>query len=457
MRFLKLKELCEFEKGSTSLAKAEPGDYPLVTTGAERKSCNTYQFDSKAVCIPLVSSTGHGHASLKNVHYQEGKFALGSILVALTSKDDSRLDIQFLHLYLSQLKDQVLVPLMSGAANVALSVKKIQNIEIPLPPIGRQREIVERFKSIVAEEDELKSELTHQQTLLKKLRQQILQEAIEGKLTADWRAQNPDVEPASELLKRIATEKAQLIKDKKIKKGKKQPPSESFTNEIRYPEEWELPDLDDISIHITDGTHQTPTYTSSGRIFLSAQNVKPFRFMPEVHKYVSEEAYQEYIKNRAVEKGDLVLGRVGEGIGETAVVDVDIECAIYVSLGLVKTFKMHTDSDYLAIVFNSPYGVSYAKGNISSGGGSAGNFNLGRIRSFPIPLPSLEEQKVIVTKVENLLVLCDQLESQITQNQTHAEELMQAVLKEAFGHNSEAAPTAKESKVSGGASEVICA
>ena len=148
---VKLKELCDFEKGATGLAKAEPGEYPLVTTGAERKSCNTYQFDAKAVCIPLVSSTGHGHASLKNVHYQEGKFALGSILVALTSKDDRRLDIQFLHLYLSQLKDQVLVPLMSGAANVTLSVTKIQEIKIPLPPIEIQRELVEKFKSIVVE------------------------------------------------------------------------------------------------------------------------------------------------------------------------------------------------------------------------------------------------------------------------------------------------------------------
>ena len=169
MDFVKLNTLCDFEKGSTGLAKAEPGKYPLVATGAKRKTCNTYQFDTKAVCIPLVSSTGHGHASLKNVHYQEGKFALGSILVALTSKDDNKLNVQFLHLYLSQLKDEVLVPLMSGAANVALSVKKIQGIEIPLPSIEKQREIVERFKSIVREEGELKTELSHQQILLKKL------------------------------------------------------------------------------------------------------------------------------------------------------------------------------------------------------------------------------------------------------------------------------------------------
>ena len=140
------------------------------------------------------------------MHYQEGRFALGTlgtILVALTSKDENVLNIQFLHLYLFQLKDQILVPLMSGAANVTLSIKKIKNIEIPLPPIERQGEIVENFKSIAMEEGALKSELTHQQTLLKKLRQQILQEAIEGKLTVDWRKQNPGVEPAGKLLARI--------------------------------------------------------------------------------------------------------------------------------------------------------------------------------------------------------------------------------------------------------------
>ena len=66
------------------------------------------------------------------------------------------------------------------------------------------------------EDKDLKVEITHQQDLLKKLRQSILQEAIEGKLTAGWREQNPDVEPASELLKRIQAEKEQLVKENKF-------------------------------------------------------------------------------------------------------------------------------------------------------------------------------------------------------------------------------------------------
>jgi len=322
-----------------------------------------------------------------------------------------------------------------GVATKRVQPKEFLELEIPLPPKEKQEEIIAHFERVKTEDKGLKGEITHQQTLLKKLRQQILQEAIEGKLTADWRAQNPDVEPASELLARIKAEKEQLIKDKKVKRGKKQSASESYKGKVEVPNEWEFPDLDDITQYITDGTHQTPSYTLSGRKFLSAQNVKPFRFMPENHRFVSETAYQEYIKNRVVEKGDLLLGRVGAGIGETAVVDVEIECAIYVSLGLVKTFKINTSSDYLAIVFNSPYGVEYAKGNVSSGGGSAGNFNLGRIRAFKVPFPPLTEQQAIVAKVEKLFAICDQLEAQISQNQTHAEQLMQAVLKEAFQHD----------------------
>jgi type I restriction enzyme, S subunit len=247
--YVYLKNICDFEKGSRELAKAIPGKYPLVNTGTDRRTCETFQFNTKAACIPLVSSTGHGHVSLKNVHYQEGKFALGTILVALTAKDQNVLNIQFLHLYLYQFKNVILVPLMSGAANVTLSLTKIKDIRIPLPPIDRQREIVSKFRSISSEDEELKEELTHQQTLLKKLRQQILQEAIKGKLTADWRAENPDVEPAGELLARIQAEKAQLIKDQQIKKQNPLPPIREDEKPFELPVGWAWCRLGNISIN----------------------------------------------------------------------------------------------------------------------------------------------------------------------------------------------------------------
>jgi type I restriction enzyme S subunit len=69
------------------------------------------------------------------------------------------------------------------------------------------------------------------------------------------------------------------------------------------------------------------------------------------------------------------------------------------------------------------------------------NLLLGDLKKKVLALPPQGEQLAIVTKVENLLALCDQLETQITQNQSHAEQLMQAVLKEAFSHKSTAEPS----------------
>ena len=111
---------------------------------------------------------------------------------------------------------------------------------------------------------------------------------------------------------------------------------------------------------------------------------------------------------------------------------MEIEFCFYVSLGLVQPFKEYLNTEYLALVINSPYGVKYSKGNISSKGGSAGNFNLGRIRSFLIPLPPLPEQTRIVQKLDELMQYCNELEASIKQSQEQNEKLLQQVLKEAL-------------------------
>ena len=107
-----LSECCSLEKGKTPIQKAIPGEYPLVVTTAERKTSNDYQFDGAAVCIPLVSSRGHGVACLNAVYYQEGKFALGNILCGVTPHDNSGLSAKFLYYYLNLKKDTLIVPLM---------------------------------------------------------------------------------------------------------------------------------------------------------------------------------------------------------------------------------------------------------------------------------------------------------------------------------------------------------
>lgn len=182
---VKVGDICRIVKGTTGIASAEPGEYPLVVTAEERKTCSSYQFDQEAVCIPLVSSSGHGKKSLKNVHYQSGKFALGTILCAVIPNNPEQLDTRFLHQYLQFYKDTILVPLMKGAANVSLSMKDIAAVEIPLPPIEKQRELSSLFITLRENQKNRAAETEKQFEYTKLLRQNILQDAIEGKLTAD--------------------------------------------------------------------------------------------------------------------------------------------------------------------------------------------------------------------------------------------------------------------------------
>ncbi len=155
----KLGGCCTLTKGSTPIQKALPGEYPLVVTSATRKTSNTYQFDRATVCIPLISSRGHGVACLSQLFYQEGRFALGNILCGVTPKNEDRLLAKFLFYYLNFKKDSLIVPLMRGGANVSLSIDALSTVRVPIPPMEIQREIVNVLEQFDEFNDSLGAEI----------------------------------------------------------------------------------------------------------------------------------------------------------------------------------------------------------------------------------------------------------------------------------------------------------
>lgn len=139
----RIDELCDIRDGMTPNMGATPGDFVLVVPAEDRKSADHWDFDGKAVCVPLVSSAGHGKADIKRVHYQEGKFALASTMCAVFSKDEDVLRTKFLHLFLSETCDDLLVPLMCGATNVTMASAQLKDVLIPLPHPSIQDEVIE--------------------------------------------------------------------------------------------------------------------------------------------------------------------------------------------------------------------------------------------------------------------------------------------------------------------------
>ena len=349
----------------------------------------------------------------------------------------------------------------TGTTIKNVSLKTMRGFLIPLPPLAEQYRIVEKVDRLMELCDKLETQQQQQHTKtlqlgtvatsrltaaktpeafkqhwqnisnnfdliystpenIKQLRQTILQLAVMGKLVP----QNPDDESASVLLAKIKAEKEKLIKEGKIKKSKKLKAIAPDEIEYLIPKQWNWSRLADICEIITDGTHQTPRYTENGRMFLSAQNIKPFQFMPEKHRFVSEEDYQGYIKNKKPELEDILMTRVGAGIGETAVIDQKFDFAIYVSIALIRPFKKFLNPHYLAIWLNSPTGSNKSHTNTYGKGVSQGNLNLGLIRQFVVSIPPLAEQHRIVAKVNQLMIYCDELEAKLTQSLSDKEKLI---------------------------------
>ena len=140
-RVVKLKEVCTLTKGTYSSTKTDPGPYPLIVTAKKPLTSSDYQIDGEAVCVPLISATGHGRADIKRIHFISGKCAVANLLAVLQPKDPNVLTAKFLYLVLD-LEKKKLAGLMKGAANVSMKVEDLAEFQIPLPPLDLQKEIV---------------------------------------------------------------------------------------------------------------------------------------------------------------------------------------------------------------------------------------------------------------------------------------------------------------------------
>ncbi|NLG19276.1 MAG: hypothetical protein GX556_18285 [Fibrobacter sp.] len=432
MEYYSIGELCSITKGSTGIMKAVPGPYPLVTTGPDRKSSSDYEFDDEAVCIPLVSSTGHGHKSLNYIHYQSGKFALGTILAAVIPKDTSVLSAEYLQRYLFFFKDQLVVSLMKGAANVSLAVRDIAKIQVPVPPISKQKEFIELFNKAENGKLSLLHENQNQFAYLTKLRQAILQEAIEGTLTADWRKENPvrkgdpDYD-AEALLEKIQAEKEKLIKEGNIKKQKPLAPIKLEEVPFDLPEGWIWTRLGEVGF-------------INPRNYIDENLEVSFTPMPLVSAKFGVKPQFEIRKWSQVKNGFTHFAENDVAIAKITPCFENSKAGVFKQLKNrygAGTTELHVLrpivvlSDYIYINIKTTAFLDEGA-KLMTGAVGQRRVPVDYFSNHLIPLPPIAEQQAIVDRVEKLLSMVDELEDQVSERKEQSEQLMQAVLREAF-------------------------
>ena len=233
------------------------------------------------------------------------------------------------------------------------------------------------------------------------LKASILQYAIQGKLVE----QRAEEGTGEELFQEIERKREVLIKEKIIKKDKR---TNSIINfqEVPFdiPENWMWVTLGSILNKLTDGTHKTPKYTSTGVKFVSVKDMSNGFLSLENTKYISEEEHKELYARCNPEKGDLILSKVGT-TGVPAIVDTTEPFSLFVSVALLKFDCKCIDVEFLYYMLMGPLVQAQATENTRGVGNK--NWVLDAIASTMVVLPPLVEQKRIVAKIEELLPLVD--------------------------------------------------
>jgi type I restriction enzyme S subunit len=425
MSLNRIDKLFNFEKGILQSSKCVPGEYVFITASSEWKTHNEYTHDCEALIFAAAAS-----GSLGRTHYVNGKFISSDLCFIITPKDPIKLpiDLKFYHILFNELKDEIVRNTKAGTSKEAIGLGSFGKYELPYFEIDRQIEIKRRFANSEETKENLTAELTHQLSLVKKLRQQILQDAVQGKLVP----QDPTDEPAGELLRKIRAEKAILVAEKKLKKEKELPAIKPGEIPFEIPEGWVWCRLGEIASNIEYGTSEKAEMSSEHVAVLRMNNIQNGKIDFRKLKYVKssiDDLPKLYLKN-----GDLLFNRTNsyELVGKCGVFHGKDDLMTFASYLIRVQFSRTELNDFISNYINSSFcRITQLEPQIIQQNGQA-NFNGSKLKNIICPLPPLSEQHRIVQKLNELMQTCNELEASIQQSVSLNEKLLQQVLREAL-------------------------
>jgi type I restriction enzyme S subunit len=395
----------------TDMILVQPGDLVISGINVAKGAITVYQGE-EPVCA--------------TIHYSSYTF------------DSSKVDLDYFKFFV---KSAAFIAAMQkqvkGGIKTEIKPKHLLALEISIPDLGTQKKIVEEISSQLETTEQLSSEIEKQKSYAKQLRQNILQEAIEGKLTADWRKQhpiqkgNPDYD-AQALLNYLQQKKESLKNDPLVKREKIRTPVSDTEKEFSIPNNWIWIRMGELCYPITKGT--TPDVheiKAEGEIpYLKMFNIVnqkiDFDYRPQ---YISKKVHDEKLTRSKVYPNDVIMNIVGPPMGKIAIITDEFpEWNLNQAMAIFRGYDISINP-YIYVFLNSMIWFKYVH---TLGVVGQENMSLEQCKDIAIPLPPLAEQKEIVARVEQHLQTITQLETQIATRETTTKQLMQGLLKDAF-------------------------
>ena len=284
---------------------------------------------------------------------------------------------------------------VKGSAVPTINSKKLKETLVPLPPLSEQSRIAAKIAQLFAllRKVELSTQqYAELQTLLKS---KVLDLAMRGKLVK----QDPNDEPASVLLEKIKAEKAELVKEKKIKKSKPLPPITDEEKPFDIPDSWEWVRARDLTSRIGDGLHGTPRFSKEGYAFINGSNlINTGVQITDNTKFVDKVEYLKY--KPVLEEGTIfislngTLGKVALYNNEKIILGKSAGYFNLINPQMKLYFMYYLKSSIFKKFYNKKYTGSVIK-----------NIPLSALREAPIPVPPIKEQLKIVDRIKQIFSL----------------------------------------------------
>jgi type I restriction enzyme S subunit len=445
--FCTLEEIGKWSTGGTPSRKVKEyfnGDVPWVKSGDLKDNVVT-DTEEKITQAALENSSAKllpaGFVSIALYGATIGKLGIVNTDAATNQAcancqvNPCLINRAFLFYYLLSQREE-LVKAGQGGAQPNITNKIIREWSMTLPPLPEQHRIVAAIEALFARLDATNERLDRVPAIMKVFRQAVLAAACDGRLTEDWRLDNPSVETARELIQSLTHKQKRNLKNSALEVP------ETNIQEIseNIPLSWHEVRLEEIATKITDGTHHSPPNGSDGDFkYITAKNIKNEGINLSNVTFVSSDVHKEIYSRCNPEYGDLLLIKDGATTGIVTLNNLDEPFSMLSSVALIK-FPSKIDTKYIVYCIRSPNFQS----NISEkmGGAAITRLTLKKISNMSVPLPPLPEQQEIVRRVDALFAFADSVEVKVAAAREKTERLRQSVLAKAF--SGELVPTEAE-------------
>jgi type I restriction enzyme S subunit len=394
-----------------------------------------------AVKAPGVVTGRSG--TIGKVHYVEEDF--WPLNTALYVQDFHGSDPKFVAWLLRQTD---LKRFSSSTAVPTLNRNNVHKAEINLPPLAEQRRIVSKIESLQERSSRARRALSEVGPLLEQFRQSVLRAAFSGRLTADWRAAHRDVEPATELLSRIRTERRHRWEQAELAKYEakgKQPPK-NWQDKYKEPapvDDGALPELPDgwcwsrfeeVLDELRNGVSPKPSETPPGTPLLRINSVRSRTVTLDEYRYLPDAG--QFLDVYRIKDGDLLFTRYNGSIDLLGVCGMVRGLDDRVMLYPDKLMRVRFDHDdvipeFVELYFASPGARSRVTQKAKTTSGQQG-VSGGDIKAQPLVLAPIDEQREIVRRVRELLAAAEATVEEAAESESALTQLDQSILAKAF-------------------------